>query len=124
MSAASCLLLFAIARRLFGVRTGIAAAAVLAVHGMLIMQAYELLPATFAMFFGLAAVLLVMIAAERKSPAIAAGAGGALGVAALFVATLLPFGLLGAIALRRAARRSLALVAGAVVPIAPVSVRN
>jgi hypothetical protein len=124
VSAASCLLLFAIARRLFGVRIGIAAAAVLAVHGMVIFQAYELLPATFAMFLGLACVQLVLVAEERKSIAIAAGAGGALGAAALFVATTLPFALVGAIALRRRRLAVLAFAAGVVVPIVPVTIRN
>lgn len=124
VSAASCLLLFAIARRLFSVRTGLVAAAVLAVHGPLIFQAEELLPATFGMALGLCCVLLVLVAAERKSPALAAGAGGVLGAAALFVATLLPFALVAVIALRRRRLCALAFVVGVVVPIAPITVRN
>ncbi len=132
VSAASCLVLFAIARRRFGVRIALAAAAVLAVHGMVIFQAYELLPATFAMFFGLLAVHLLLVAQERGSPAnggystdaIAAGAGGALGISALFAATILPFAAVGVIALRKRRLAVLAFAAGVVVPIAPVTIRN
>ena len=124
VSAASCLLLFAIARRLFSVRIALAATAVLAVHGLLIFQAEELLPATFAMAFGLLCVHLVLVAAERRSPAIAAGAGAALGVSALFAATILPFAGAGAIAVRARRASHAAFLVAVVVPIAPVTVRN
>ncbi|HSN29663.1 MAG TPA: glycosyltransferase family 39 protein [Kofleriaceae bacterium] len=124
VSAASCLVLFAIARRLFSVRIALAAAAVLAVHGMVIFQAYELLPATFAMFFGLLAVHLLLVAQERESPALAAGAGGALGASALFAATILPFAAVGVVALRKRRLAVLAFVGGVVLPIAPVTIRN
>jgi len=124
VSAASCLLLFAIARRLFGVRSGLVAAGVLAVHGVLIFQSEELLPATFAMAFGLACIHLVLVAAEKKSPAIAAAAGGALGVSALFAATILPFVLVGAVAVRARRASIVAFLVGVVLPIAPVTARN
>ncbi len=124
VSAASCLILFAIARRLFDARAGLIAAGVLAVHGMVIFQAYELLPATFALFLGLLAVLLVLVAAERASPAIAAGAGIALGASALFAATTLPFAIVGAIALRGRRIAALAFLLGIALPIAPVTLRN
>ena len=124
VSAASCLLLFAIARRLFSVRTGLVAAGVLAVHGLLIFQAEELLPATFAMAFGLLCIQLLLVAAENKSVPFAAGAGAALGVSALFAATILPFALVGAIALRARRASIVAFLVAVVLPIAPVTVRN
>ena len=124
VSAASCLLLFAIARRLFGVRAGIAGAAVLGLHGMVIFQAYELLPATFALALALSCVWLLLVATERGSPAIAAASGAALGASALFAATTLPFALAGVIALRRRRLAALAFVVGVALPIVPVTVRN
>lgn len=124
VSAASCLLLFAIARRLFSVRSALVAAGVLAVHGVLIFQAEELLPATFAMAFGLLCIHLLLVAAEKKSPAIAAAAGGALGVSALFAATILPFALVGAIAVRARRASIVAFLVAVVLPIVPVTARN
>lgn len=124
VSAASCLLLFAIARRLFSVRSALVAAGVLAVHGVLIFQAEELLPATFAMAFGLLCIHLLLVAAEKKSPAIAAAAGGALGVSALFAATILPFALVGAIAVRAKRASIVAFLVAVVLPIVPVTARN
>ena len=126
VSAASCLLLFALARRLFGVRIGLAAAAILALHGGVVFEAYQLLPATFALFFDLAAILLLVIAHQRTTRAwrIALAAGVALGVSALFAATVLPFAVAGIIALRRQRLAVLAFVAGVILPIAPVTARN
>ncbi len=123
-SAASCLLLFALARQLFGVRVGLAAGAVLALHGVVVFETYELLPPTFALFFDLVAILLVLIAAERGSWRIALGAGFALGASALFAATVLPCALVGVVALRRKKLAVIALLVGVVIPIAPVTLRN
>jgi tetratricopeptide (TPR) repeat protein len=126
-SAASCLLLFALARRLFGVRVGLAATTILALHGVVVFETYQLLPATYALFFDLAAILLLVVAAGRDDawgPRVALAAGVALGVSALFVATVLPFALVGAIALRRRPLAVAAFVVGVMLPIAPVTVRN
>ncbi len=135
VSAASCLLLFALARRLFSVRVGLAAAAILALHGVVVFETYELLPATFALFFDLAAILLLVVAQERQERQerseergawrIGLFAGLALGVSALFAATVLPFALVGLVALRR--RRWFviaAFLAGVAAPIVPVTARN
>jgi hypothetical protein len=46
LSTAACLLLFLIGRRLFGVRIGSAAAAILAGHGVVVFESQELLPPT------------------------------------------------------------------------------
>ncbi|MBV8758386.1 MAG: tetratricopeptide repeat protein [Deltaproteobacteria bacterium] len=124
VSAVSCLLLFAIARRLFGVRAGLFAAGVLAVHGLVIFQAEELLPATFAMALGLLTVWLLLVAADRKSLPLAGAAGLSLGASSLFVATLLPFALVGAIALRARRIAILVFAVGVAVPIVPVTIRN
>lgn len=127
VSAASCLLLFALARRLFDTRVALAAAGILALHGMVVFEAYELLPATYALALDLAALLLLVVAREREERAwpFALGAGLALGASALFATTVLPFAAAGVVALWK--RRWLAVgafVAGIVLPIAPVTARN
>ncbi|CAN5923416.1 hypothetical protein BH11MYX3_BH11MYX3_35870 [soil metagenome] len=129
ISAASCLLLFALARRLFDVRVGLAAAAILALHGVVVFESYELLPATFALFFNLAAILVLVIARGtdevRRSWRVAALAGLALGASALFTATVLPFALVGAVILVRRRRLSaLAFLVAVALPIIPVTARN
>lgn len=127
VSAASCLLLFALARRLAGTRVALAAAAILALHGVVVFEASALLPATFALALDLAALLLLVIARDREERAwrFAAGAGLALGASALFAATVLPFAAVGVIALwKRRWRPLAAFVVGVVLPIAPITARN
>ena len=124
VSAASCLLLFALARRLAGIRVGLAAAAILALHGVVVFESYQLLPATFALAFDLAALLLLSIAQERERWRTAFAAGLALGCSALFAATVLPFALVGVVALRRRRMHALALLVGVALPIIPVTARN
>jgi tetratricopeptide (TPR) repeat protein len=121
VSVASCFLLFALGRRLFSTRIGLAAAAILAVHGVVVFETYELLPPTYALFFDLAAILLLV---RGDSWRLALGAGLALGASALFAATVLPCALVGVIVLRRRRLAVLAFVAGVILPIAPVTARN
>ncbi len=123
ISVASCLLLFLIARRLFDVRAALAAAAIAAVHGVLVFECSELLPATWIVFLDLLALWLVLRAAETRRIGDALAAGLALGVAILFAPTVAPFVVVAAI-LVRAPRPAAVLVVAALVPVVPVAVRN
>jgi hypothetical protein len=80
------------------------------------------------LFFDLLALWLLLVAGEprcRPAPAVplAAGAGLALGVSAVFAPTILPFILVAAAWLRRPPLIA-ACLAGALLPIVPVTVRN
>jgi len=123
ISVASCALLFAIGRRLFDERVGLVAAAIAALHGVLIFECYELLPATWVVGLDLVALWLVLRAAERKRPLDALLAGLAIGVSAVFAPTILPFAAVAAVLVRRPIAIA-ALVAGVLLPIAPVTIRN
>jgi hypothetical protein len=120
---ACCLLLYWIGKRLFSARVGLAAAGVLAVHGVLVFESYELLPAVWMTFFDLLAVHLVLVAREKRSWRLALAAGLAIGVSAIFGPTILPFVLVAIVVLREP-RAIAALAIGVVLPIAPVTVRN
>jgi 4-amino-4-deoxy-L-arabinose transferase-like glycosyltransferase len=119
-----CWLIFAIGQRLFDTRTGIAAAAVVALHGLMIFAGGELLPATWACAFDLLALLLLLDA--RESARHAAGAGLSLGVSALFTPIVLPFAAIAALLLFRRdnPKMTAAFVAGVALPIAPIAYRN
>ena len=123
LSTASCGLAFAVARRLFSVRVALATAAVCALHGVLVFEAYELLPPTWMLAADLVAVWALLVARERGTPHVALGAGAALGVAAVFGPTVLPFALVAAWMLRKPALVA-AFVAGMMLPIAPVTLGN
>lgn len=124
------LLAFAVARRFFSTRAALATAAVVALHGVLVFESCELLPPVWATVLDLALLVLLLRAAERQSRAEAFAAGVALGVSALFAATVLPFGAVAAWWLWRrveppARRRLVGLfVVGVMLPIAPVTLRN
>jgi tetratricopeptide (TPR) repeat protein len=122
-SVASCGLVFLIGRRLFGARVGLVAAAICALHGVLIYECYELLPATWIVLFDLLALWLLLRAAETRHMLDELGAGLALGVSAVFAPTILPFAVPAAIVLRRPLSIAL-LVAGLLLPIIPVTLRN
>ncbi len=123
LSTASCLLLFLIGRRLFTIRVGLAAAAIAALHGVLVFESHELLPPTWALFLDLLALLLLLQAGAKRDAPRSFAAGLALGVSAIFAPTILPFALIAAIRLRRPAAVA-ALLAGVILPIAPVTLRN
>ncbi len=123
LSTASCLLLFAVGRRLLGTRVAIAAAAILAVHGVLVFESHELLPPTWMLFFDLLALWLLLIAREAGHPLLAFAGGIALGASAVFSPTILVFVPVAGLWLRRPAMVA-ALAAGVVLLVAPVTIRN
>ena len=124
LSTACALLAFLLARRWFSIRIALAAAAVVAFHGVLVFESAELLPATWIAFFDLVMLLLLLRAADSGSIAWAAAAGIALGVCALFAPTVLPFGAVAAIGLRRRIAAAAVFCAGAALVVAPVALRN
>jgi 4-amino-4-deoxy-L-arabinose transferase-like glycosyltransferase len=123
VSTAACLLLFLIARRLFDGRVALGAAAILALHGVVVFESSELLPVTWILTFDLAALALLLWALERKTPVPSFAAGLAFGVSALFSPIVLPFVAVAAIALRRGSLVA-ALLLGTALPIAPVTWQN
>jgi 4-amino-4-deoxy-L-arabinose transferase-like glycosyltransferase len=123
VSTASCGLAFVLARRLFSVPVALGAAAVCAVHGVLVFECCELLPPTWMLAADLVALWALLRAKEREAPGAAVGAGAALGVAAVFGPTVFPFALFAAWFLRKPARIA-AFVAGMALPIAPVAWGN
>jgi tetratricopeptide (TPR) repeat protein len=123
VSTASCGLAFLVARRLLSPGVALAAAAVCAVHGVLVYESYELLPPTWMLATDLLALWLLLRARDELTPQSALLAGVAFGVAALFGPTVLPFVPFAAAWLRRPALAA-ALVIGVVLPIAPVTWGN
>jgi 4-amino-4-deoxy-L-arabinose transferase-like glycosyltransferase len=131
VATAACLLLFGIARRLFGSGVALAAAAIGALHGVLVFESGELLPPTWIFACDLLALFLLLRAESSARGAF--GAGLALGVSALFSPVVLPFAAVAALWLWlqrgprvrvRVAARVLAFGLGVALPIAPVAARN
>ncbi|HSQ65203.1 MAG TPA: glycosyltransferase family 39 protein [Polyangiaceae bacterium] len=123
VSTASCGAAFLLARRLFSTPIALGTAAICAVHGVLVFEAYELLPPTWILASDLVALLLLVRAGELRTPKAAGAAGLAFGVSALFGPTVLPFAAVAALWLRRPAL-VFAFVGGLVLPIAPVTYGN
>jgi 4-amino-4-deoxy-L-arabinose transferase-like glycosyltransferase len=123
VSSVSCLGVFAVARRMFSERIAIGAALVCALHGVLVFESCELLPPTWILASCVLALWLLSIAGERRTVPHALAAGVSLGLAAVFAPTVLPFAAIAAVWLRRW-QLALALVAGAALPIAPVTIGN
>jgi 4-amino-4-deoxy-L-arabinose transferase-like glycosyltransferase len=88
ISVASCGLVFLIGRRLFDPRIGLVAAAITAVHGVLVFECYELLPATWIVFWDLLALWLLLRAIA--SPALPGEAAPPNGGAELIASPALP----------------------------------
>src|SRR6202011_3948673 len=100
VSSGCCLLAFCVARRLFTKRVAFATAIVCALHGVVVFEAYELLPPTWVMAADLLALWALLVAGERKTPGRALLAGVALGVSAVFAPVVLPFVAVAALWLR------------------------
>ena len=126
VSTAACGLAYVVGARLFSPRVGVATAAVCALHGVLVFESYELLPPTWMLATDLLALWLLLRALDLRTPLSAALAGGALGVAAVFGPTVLPFALFAAAWLGWLRRPALvaAFALGVALPIAPVTWGN
>jgi tetratricopeptide (TPR) repeat protein len=123
VSTVACLLVFAVGRRLFGAGRALAAAAIVALHGVLVFESAELLPGTLMLTLDLLALWLLARAGESRRVDTAFAAGLALGASAVCAPTVLPFAAVAAAWLRRP-RAIAALALGVVLPIAPVALRN
>ena len=131
----TCALIWLVARRTISNPLASAIAAIAgAVYGPLIFFDGEVLPATLATFLDLAGLLLLLQALQRPAAARFAAAGAVFGLAALAVATALPFIVAAAVfvwwdtrrehADARRIRWLLAYLLAAGLAILPVTVRN
>ena len=125
----SCVLLYPIGQRLFGSGVGFIGGLIAAVYGPLIYFDARLLPASLATLLTLVSLLLLMRAVERPTRSIFMAAGFALGLASLTAAILAPLIIGVAIWLfywlrKKAALAVVAFLLGAVLAIAPVTLRN
>ncbi len=123
VSAGSCIVAFVIARRLFSNRVAIASSIICALHGVLVFESYELLPATWIVAADLVMLWLLLRAIDKPDGWRSFYAGLGIGVSAVFSPVVLPFAVPAALSLRRASRVA-ALVAGIALPIAPVTWGN
>ena len=121
-------LVFLLGRRVFSPALALAAAGILAFHGVFLHGTLELLPTVWVAFFDLLGLLLLYVATERASWPRALGAGVALGISAVFRPVILAFVPLAFLFLWKAPVRRGLLVGlfavGILLPIAPVTVRN
>ena len=135
IGALTCVLLWRLGCRTLSAPIGLAAALAAALWGPLVLFGGELLPAVLAVPLDLAALLLLLRAAEASSPGArtrrALLAGAVMGVSALCVANLLAFVPVAAAWLwRRSAAASPSrlapgmVVLGAALAVAPVTARN
>lgn len=132
----NALLTYALARRLFGARIALGCGLTMALYGTLLFYEAELLPPVVVVFLDLALVLAALACLDRPSVPRAAGAGALLGLGALAMAVVLPFGALLAVGAMLVWRRERQLRAprlaalggafllGVMVVIAPVTFRN
>ena len=125
----TCVLLYLVGQRLFGPSVGFIGGLIAAVYGPLIYFDARLLPASLATLLTLVSLLLLMRAVERPTKLIFIAAGFALGLASLTTAILAP--LIPGVAIwlfywlrKNAAPAVVAFLLGAVLAIAPVTLRN
>ena len=125
----TCVLLYLVGRRLFGSGIGFIGGLIAAVYGPLIYFDARLLPAGLATFFTLISLWLLIRAVERPTRSIFMVAGFALGLASLTAAILAS--LIPGVAIwlfywlrKNAAPAVVAFLLGAVLAIAPVTLRN
>ena len=121
-----CGLLFFLGRRLFNGGTGLTAGLAAAAYGPFLYFDGELLPASLAAGLDTLALALLLHFRRRPSTAGFGAAGIAAGLAALAVPTVILFAAAcaGWLALRRPRRHAAAFLLGAVLAIAPVTLRN
>ena len=125
----TCVLLCLVGRRLFGVGAGFIGGLIAAVYGPLIYFDARLLPAGLATLLTLVSFWLLIRAVERPTKLMFMAAGFALGLASLTAAILAA--LIPGVAIwlvywlrKRAAQAVVAFLLGAVLAIAPVTLRN
>jgi tetratricopeptide (TPR) repeat protein len=127
VSAGSASLALFLGRRLFGPRVGLLTGGIVALHGVLVFESYELLPSTWIVFFDLCALAFLLAVERGRDDRQAMGrsllAGLSLGISAVFAPTVLPFAVMASAWLKRP-RTIAALLLGIVLPIAPVTYRN
>ena len=125
----SCALVYWLGRRLFRSEVGLIAALAAALYGPLIFFDGELLPASLATLLNSIGLALLVRAVEKPSFKAFAAAGIACGLAGITVPTVLLFVAAAAVWIcRRSGFRGIqwagAFLLGAVLAIAPVSLRN
>ena len=125
----TCALVYLVGRRLFGPGIGFIGGLIAAVYGPLIYFDARLLPAGLATFFIFVSLLLLIRAVERPTRSIFIVAGFALGLASLTAAILVS--LIPGVAIwlfywlrKKAAPAVAAFLLGAMLAIAPVTLRN
>jgi 4-amino-4-deoxy-L-arabinose transferase-like glycosyltransferase len=133
LGALSCCLVYAIARRAFGEREGIAAGLLLGLYGAQIYYTGLLLPTTLVLFLNLLALLAMMPPAGRPPSGLRFAVSGLLIGLAIAVKSnallLLPVALLAIFLVPKAKRRSWVIwagcvIAGAAVTLAPFTLHN
>lgn len=125
LGAATCALVFVVARRWTSVRVALLATAIAAVHGVSIQASGQILAPVWIGFLNVAG--LALLTREELGWEEALGAGLCFGLSALFSPVILPFLLPAAVWLHRRASRGAVIAAFAVGMLAPpaaVTYRN
>ncbi len=130
----SCLLLWSIARTLFGPKPGVIAGVIAALYAPFIFFDAEILMITYVIFFGLLSVWLLLRYQDRGKLWLALAAGAAIGVSALGKPNMLLFAPVAAIwvwwfyrGTDRAGetlRAATLVIAGTLLLIAPMTIMN
>ncbi len=130
----SCLLLFSIARALFGPEQGLIAGVIAALYAPFIFFDAEILMITYVIFFGLLSVWLLLRYQDRGRLWLALAAGASVGVSALGKPNMLLFVPAAALWIswlfrgtdraRGSLRAAALVVVGTVIVIAPMTIMN
>ncbi|MFH1689062.1 MAG: glycosyltransferase family 39 protein [Candidatus Eisenbacteria bacterium] len=130
----SCLLVFSLARKLFGNREALVAGVIAALYAPFVFFDFEILMITFVLFFSLLTIRLLMAYRENPTIWLALASGAAVGVSALGKPNVLLFvpaalfwlwwALRGTERARRAWQGAVLLVLGTVVVVAPMTISN
>ena len=131
---ASCLLIFSIARKLFGRREGVVAGVTAALYAPFVFFDLEILMITYVLFFSLLAIRLLMAYRDTPKVWLALASGAAIGVSALGKPNVLLFvpavlfwfwwAWRGAAGARSVWSGAALLIAGVVMVVAPMTISN
>lgn len=134
LGSVNCVLVMLLGWRVLGRRVGIVAGAAMALYGPMVYFDGEILTPTLQVFLNLCAILLLLTASERKSPALFAAAGLILGLSVILRPDVAVFAagavVWAALSLRRTEPRPRValccalLAAFAALPTLPIMVRN